>query len=289
MNAKKKALGRGLNALLGDSENISSAESYVSATPDIALDKIEANPWQPRTAFEKQSLEELAASIKQQGIIQPITVRKIGEDRYQLISGERRLRAAKIAGLRSIPAYIREVDDNDLLELALVENLQRENLNAIEIALSFQRLVEECSVTQDQLSERVGKNRSTVTNYLRLLKLNPAVQIGIRDNVITMGHARAIINLADEDVQLDVFGKIVEKGMSVRQVEELVRSMSTQKKTKPIPTTVGVSEKVNEWKNDFSKKTKAKVNVKIQANGKGTISISFKNPDHLSEILKHIQ
>jgi ParB family transcriptional regulator, chromosome partitioning protein len=289
MNAKKKALGRGLNALLGDSEIIAAAESYVSATPDIPLEQIEANPWQPRTAFEKQSLEELAASIKQQGIIQPITVRKIADHQYQLISGERRLRAAKMAGLSEIPAYIREVDDNALLELALVENIQRENLNSIEVALSFQRLIEECDVTQDQLSEKVGKNRTTVTNYLRLLKLHPDVQIGIRDNTISMGHARAIINVADENLQLDIFRRIVEKGMSVRQVEELVRSLSTQKKTKAIPANVSVSDKVNLWKKEFAERTKAKVNVKIQSNGKGTISIGFKNPDHLSEILKHIQ
>ncbi len=289
MNAKKKALGRGLNALLGDSELVASAESYVSATPDIPLDQIEGNPWQPRTAFEEQSLQELAVSIKQQGIIQPITVRKVAENQYQLISGERRLRAARIAELTAIPAFIREVDDNALLELALVENIQRENLNSIEVALSFQRLIEECNLTQDQLSDKVGKSRSTITNHLRLLKLHPDVQIGIRDQLISMGHARAIINVADEKVQLDIFRKITEKGLSVRQVEEIVRSLALVKKDKPLPAKIAVAEHVNLWKKSFSDKTKANVNVKIFPNGKGTISIGFKNPDHLSQILKHLQ
>lgn len=289
MNAKKKALGRGLNALLGDSELVASAESYVSATPDIPLDQIEANPWQPRSAFEEQSLKELAASIRQQGIIQPITVRKIADNQYQLISGERRLRAAKMAGLTEIPAFIREVDDNALLELALVENIQRENLNSIEVALSFQRLIEECNLTQDQLSEKVGKSRSTITNHLRLLKLHPDVQIGIRDQLISMGHARAIINVSDEKVQLDIFRRITEKGLSVRQVEEIVRTLASVKKDKPMSAKIAVSGHVNAWKKSFSDKTKARVNVKILPNGKGSISIGFKNPDHLSQILKHLQ
>jgi len=290
MNAKKKALGRGLNALLGDSDVSDSAvESYVSATPNIPIDDIMANPWQPRTDFEVQSLEELSASIKNQGIIQPITVRKTDDGKFQLISGERRLRASKMAGLKEIPAYIREVDDNELLELALVENIQRENLNSIEVAHSFQRLMEECSLTQDQLSEKVGKKRTTVTNYLRLLKLPPTIQVGIRDNTISMGHARTLINIADEQIQLDIYNRIIEKELSVRQVEEIVRNLSSMKKEKPVSKRISVSNEVSAWKKTFSDKTKAKVDVKISATGKGTISIVFKNPDHLSEILKHIQ
>jgi ParB family transcriptional regulator, chromosome partitioning protein len=290
MNAKKKALGRGLNALLGDSNfDHKAAESYVSATPNIPIENIEANPYQPRTDFEEQSLNDLALSIKNQGIIQPITVRKISDNQFQLISGERRLRAAKIAGLTEIPAYIREVEDNDLLELALVENIQRENLNSIEVALSYQRLIEECNLTQDILSEKIGKSRSSIANYLRLLKLPPALQIGIRDNKISMGHARAIINVDDETKQIDLFHEIIDKDLSVRQIEELVRNLSMKKREKPVPKRMAVSSEVDTWKKDFSKKTNAKVMVKISPTGKGTISIGFKNANHLSEILKHIQ
>jgi ParB family transcriptional regulator, chromosome partitioning protein len=290
MNAKKKAaLGRGLNALLGDSEYGSSqVQSYVSATPNIPIDQISANPWQPRTDFEKQSIDELAVSIKNQGIIQPITVRKTDEG-FQLISGERRLRAAKIAGLTEIPAYIREVEDIDLLELALVENIQRENLNAIEVAHSFQRLIEECGITQDQLSDKVGKKRTTITNYLRLLKLPPSIQIGIRDHKISMGHARSLINIPSENTQLDIFQKIIEKGLSVRQVEEIVRHLQQEKHEKPVSKKIVVSAEIQKWKKSFTDKTNAKVSVKIAPTGKGTISISFKNPEHLSNILKHIQ
>jgi len=290
MNAKKKAaLGRGLNALLGDSDyGTSPVQSYVSATPNIPIDLISANPWQPRTDFEKQSLEELAVSIKNQGIIQPITVRKTDEG-FQLISGERRLRAAKIAGLTEIPAYIREVEDIDLLELALVENIQRENLNSIEVAHSFQRLIEECGITQDQLSDKVGKKRTTITNYLRLLKLPPSIQIGIRDGKISMGHARSLINIPSESTQLDIFQKIIEKGLSVRQVEEMVRNLQQKKQEKPVSKKIAVSAEVQKWKKSFTDKTNAKVSVKIAATGKGSISISFKNPEHLSNILKHIQ
>ncbi len=290
MNAKKKALGRGLNALLGDSEVVASqVESYVSANPNIPIDQIVANPYQPRSAFEEQSLQELATSIKNQGIIQPITVRKTDDNLYQLISGERRLRAAKMAGLTEIPAYIREVDDSELLELALVENIQRENLNSIEVALSFQRLMEECNLTQDQLSEKVGKNRTTITNYLRLLKLPPDIQIGVRDGKISMGHARALINIPKEKTQLDIFKRITEKGLSVRQVEDIVRGINTGANEKPVSKKVAVSQEVSAWRKEFSDKTKATVNVKIQPTGKGTISIGFKNHDHLSEILKLIK
>lgn len=287
MNAKKKALGRGLNALLSDSESVSGiAESFVSATPNIPIDTIIANPFQPRSVFEEQALNELALSIKTQGIIQPITVRKLNDNSFQLISGERRLRAAKMAGLTEIPAYIREVDDIDMLELALVENIQRENLNAIEIAHSFQRLMEECNLTQENLSDKVGKNRTTITNYLRLLKLPPDIQIGIRDNAISMGHARAIINVGDEKAQLEIYQQIAKKGLSVRQVEELVRSFANKKNKKSVSEKASVSEDVQNWKKKFSEKSLAKVDVKMKPGGKGTITIAFKNTDHLKDILK---
>jgi len=291
MNAqKKRALGRGLNALLGDSEILNYGnDSLVAAIPNIPIEKIEANPYQPRTDFEEQALNELAASIKQQGIIQPITVRKLENENYQLISGERRLRASKMAGLTEIPAYVREVEDNDMLELALVENIQRENLNSIEVALSYQRLIEECDFTQDALSDKVGKSRSNITNYLRLLKLPPEIQIAIRDNKISMGHARAIINIGNEKNQSDIFHQIIEKELSVRQVEELVRNLSEKNQQKPISKKLEISEEVEAWKKLIATKTNSKVNIKISPTGKGTISITFKNSEHLSNILKNIQ
>lgn len=290
MNAKKKALGRGLNALLGDSE-IGNAqyETFVFATPKIPIDSIVINPRQPRTDFELQSLEELAKSISNLGIIQPVTVKVIENDKYQLISGERRLRAAKMAGLNEIPAYIREADDNELLEIALVENIQRENLNAIEIAHSFQRLIEECEITQDQLSEKVGKNRTTITNYLRLLKLPAEIQVGIRDNMVTMGHARSLINISDKKAQLSLYAKILEKGLSVRQVEEIVRNLSLNKNIKPEPKHTLISKDIHSWKKSFGEKLNSKVSIKISDSGKGNISISFKNTEHLKEIIRLIQ
>jgi ParB family chromosome partitioning protein len=190
----------------------------------ISVEHIEANPYQPRTHFDQEALQELANSIKIQGIIQPVTLRQLGTNSYQLISGERRLQASKLAGLETIPAYIRKADDQQMLEMALIENIQRENLNAIEIALSYQRLLSECNLRQEELGDRVGKNRSTVTNYLRLLKLPPDVQIGLRDAEISMGHARALIGIDDPKMQVELFRKIVAEELSVRRVEELVRS-----------------------------------------------------------------
>ena len=228
---KKKALGKGLSAILKDpSQDISSAKDsrakdVVGNVAEIDIDSVETNPFQPRSNFDKQALEELTKSISEVGIIQPITVRKSGFNKYQLISGERRLRASKLAGLKSIPAYIRLADDNGMLELALVENIQREDLDAIEVALSYKRLMEECDLNQEQLSDRVGKQRSTVTNYLRLLKLQPLIQAGIRDKMISMGHARALINVEDEDIQLAIYRDVIAKDLSVRKVEEIVRNL----------------------------------------------------------------
>lgn len=227
---KRNALGRGLGALLQDSEsvnndNITSLQT-LNTMSEIDIRAIEVNPFQPRSYFDTDALNELAESIRVQGIIQPITVRQLSRDQYQLISGERRLQASKIAGLRTIPAYVRTANDQQMLELALIENIQRENLNSIEIALSYQRLISECNLKQDELGERVGKNRTTVNNYIRLLKLPPEIQVALRDNKISMGHARAIINIEHVDTKLSIFRKIMEEDLSVRKVEEIVRDLS---------------------------------------------------------------
>ena len=230
---KKRGLGRGLDAILQSPEtDITSSDisgNYVAgAVAELNIDFIEANPFQPRTDFDETALNELAESIKIQGVIQPVTVRKMGRDKYQLISGERRLRASKMAGLKTIPVFIRVANDEQMLEMALIENTHREGLNAIEIALSYQRLIEECNITQEQLSEKVGKDRSTVTNFLRLLKLPPEVQVALRDGFISMSQARAIINIEDKAKQLVILKEIIDKDLSVRQVEELVRSLNTK-------------------------------------------------------------
>ena len=230
--AKKNALGRGLGALIDGVEK-EILEKKVEANKDILIDSIDGNPFQPRTTFDAQSLEELAASIRKLGVIQPLTVREAANGRYQLIAGERRLRAAKLAGLTHVPAYIRTADDQAMLELALVENIQREDLDAIEVAICFQRLTEECKLTQEELSERVGKQRSTVANYLRLLKLPAEIQLGIRNKQLMMGHARTLINIEDPKKQINVYYKIIEGDLSVRQVEELVRDLQAEQSKDP--------------------------------------------------------
>src|SRR5580698_3355896 len=230
---KRNALGKGLSALLNDSVNVmpdkgravgSSPEvNDMGSVNEIRIVEIEVNPFQPRTDFDEQALQELSESIKLQGLIQPITVRRVNAHSYQLISGERRLRASKLAGLTQIPAYVRTANDQQMLEMALIENIQRENLNAIEVALSFQRMIEECSLKQEELGDRVSKNRSTVTNYLRLLKLPPMIQASIRDGQISMGHARALLSVNDPGKQLYIHKHIIQQGLSVRKVEEMVR------------------------------------------------------------------
>jgi ParB family transcriptional regulator, chromosome partitioning protein len=230
--AKKSALGRGLGALIEDVNQDSQyyvephQETTVDAVNEIDMNSIEVNPFQPRTDFDLEGLNELAASIKQLGIIQPITVRKVNDSKYQLISGERRFRASKIAGLSKIPAYVRTADDNTMLELALVENIQREDLNAIEIAIGYQRLIDECNLTQENLSERVGKKRATVANYLRLLKLPAEVQLGLRDKKLSMGHARALVSIDDPKIQMEVYRQVLEQELSVRAIEGLVKRLS---------------------------------------------------------------
>jgi len=293
---KKQALGRGLSALLKDPKaDISTAkdegaDKVIGNIAEIELSAIEVNPFQPRTFFNEESLKELSASIKELGIIQPITVRKLGFNKYQLVSGERRFRASKLAGLTQIPAYIRIANDQEMLEMALVENIQRQDLDAIEVALSYQRLIEECNLTQDQMSERVGKKRSTVTNYLRLLKLDPIVQTGIRDGILSMGHGRALINIEDTEVQLEFYELILKDGLSVRQVEELVKNYkegvtpSKTKTEKPIPTEY-VTSTAKTLTNHFGNK----VDIKVGKNGKGKIVINFHSEADLERIKNLIQ
>lgn len=289
---KSGGLGRGLNALIAgsyDKKIDPETVKEVNTIAEISLDQIETNPFQPRTHFDQTALEELSESIKVQGIIQPITVRKLNENSYQLISGERRFQASKLAGLKTIPAYIRKADDQQMLEMALIENIQRENLNAIEIALSYQRLLSECSLKQEELGDRVGKKRTTVTNYLRLLKLPPDIQIGLRDNTISMGHARALINIENADVQLDIFNQTVKDDLSVRKVEELVRNLQKPKlKEDPAQTKLPL-EHVAELKKVESRLSShfgTKIYVKTSSEGKGEIKIPFVSTDDLNRILE---
>jgi ParB family chromosome partitioning protein len=286
---KKRGLGRGLDAILQSPEtDITSSDisgNYVAgAVAEMNIDFIEANPFQPRTDFDESALNELAESIKIQGVIQPVTVRKMGRDKYQLISGERRLRASKMAGLKTIPVFIRVANDEQMLEMALIENTHREGLNAIEIALSYQRLIEECNITQEQLSEKVGKDRSTVTNFLRLLKLPPEVQVALRDGFISMSQARAIINIEDKTKQLVILKEIIDKDLSVRQVEELVRSLNSKnvktKKQKDV-----LPEAFIFTVDSLSKSLNTKVKINRNSKGKGSLTIDFKNDEDFERLI----
>ncbi|WP_151087231.1 ParB/RepB/Spo0J family partition protein [Hymenobacter baengnokdamensis] len=300
--AKRKigGLGRGLNALIeGSYEHKGDREQRlvphpVNSVGQIPVGQIEANPYQPRSHFDQEALAELADSIKIQGIIQPVTVRQLGTNSFQLISGERRLQASKLAGLETIPAYIRKADDQQMLEMALIENIQRENLNAIEIALSYQRLLSECQLRQEDLGERVGKNRSTVTNYLRLLKLPPSIQIGLRDSVIGMGHARALINIEDPQQQVDLFRRIVAEDLSVRRVEEIVRNgfgrpvgSPAAARTQPTPV-VPVAE-LRRTERQLTDHFGSKVQLRPGAQGRGEIKISFDSVEDMQRILHILQ
>lgn len=295
MNAKKKGLGRGLSALLtgNDTEELltpEAAEKRPAGVAAIPVDLIETNPFQPRTEFDETALAELSESIQALGIIQPITVRKSENGRYQLISGERRFRASKLAGLEEIPAYVRTTNDQGMLEMAIVENIQRENLNAIEVAISFKRLADECSLTQEQLSERVAKKRSTITNYLRLLKLPAEIQAGIRENLISMGHARALISLPSEVQQLKIFRQIIDKDLSVRAVEDLVRDGD---KVKAAPKTSEKTEEgafaLGQYLEKMVDFFHANVEIKEGKKGDGKITISYTSPEDLDRILKLIE
>lgn len=292
--SKKIGLGRGLKSLLSDTPSTKNltevrpvAQSQTSGMSEILLSEIETNPFQPRKHFDQEALKELADSIKIHGIIQPLTVRKLANNRFQLIAGERRFQASKIAGLKAIPAFVRSANDQQMLEMGLIENIQRENLNPIEISLSYQRLISECNLKQDELAGRVGKNRSTVTNYLRLLKLPPDIQIALRDNKLSMGHARAIINIENADAQLYVFKKILEEELSVRKVEELVRDISATSKKSITPAKAQKSNPardINKLQSKLSSHFGTKVSIKSDGK-KGELKIPFLSIEDLNRIL----
>jgi len=283
---KKNALGRGLDALIDTSSAFHTSKQR--EPNEINIDLIEANPYQPRSTFDEETLQELADSIRELGLIQPITVRILDNGRYQLISGERRLRAAKIAGLDKVTAYIRIADDQGMLEMALVENIQREDLNAIEVAISYQRLIDECKLTQDILSQRVGKKRSTVTNYIRLLNLPAKIQLGLRSEKISMGHARALLGLKDEDTQLMIYDQILKYDFSVRRVEDIIRELnsdgtSEQKISKK--KVFATAEDYLQLQKHLSACFATTIDFKRTAKGKGKIIIPFKNDADLERII----
>ncbi len=294
MTAKRPALGRGLDALLGENKSgspvqghenvppsLDSEEGVIGAIAAIPIDQIDANPFQPRTQFNDERLEELCQSIRTNGVITPITVRKTG-GRYQLISGERRLRASKLAGLTEIPAYIRMANDNQSLEMALIENIQREDLNAIDVALSYQALMDAYKYNQDELGKRVGKGRSTVTNYLRLLNLPAVIQLYLKDNKISMGHARCLVGIENEEQQLDLARKVIEQDLSVRQLENSIRQKTPvqpqKKETAPVP------DWFPEAQRRLSEKLALPVSLKSNKKGKGSIVIDFSSEEELQKI-----
>ncbi len=289
------ALGRGLGALIEDANTIprevdGQQDRFSAGTvQEVDIEKITANPFQPRTTFDEEALQELSDSIKELGIIQPLTVRVL-EDGFQLIAGERRLRAAKIAGLKTVPAYFRTADDQGMLEMALVENIQREDLDAIEVAISYQRLVDECNLTHDSLSERVGKKRTTVTNYLRLLKLPAEIQVGIRERKLYMGHARAILSLEDNALRMKAFELIIENDLSVRKAEDLVRKLAIQPQI--TPSKEGEKEEPNEEIGIIEEKLQEYlgwgVQVKQSKSGAGKIIISYRTQGELDELMERM-
>jgi len=294
MQGKKKALGRGLSAILESPEtDITSrdisGEYVVGAVAHVSIDQIDPNPFQPRTYFDESGLAELVISIQNQGIIQPVTVRKMGYDKYQLISGERRLKASRLAGFTAIPAYIRVANDEQMLEMALVENLHREDLNPLEIAISFQRLLDECNLRQEELSKKVGKDRTTISNYVRLLTLPTEIQLAIRDAKISMGHARALITVSDTKVQLLILHRILEKKLSVRQVEEIVRTFVSgspplKKHEKPL-----LPVRFEKAREILISKLGANVDLKINTKGNGVIIIPFSSDEDFDRILSEIE
>jgi len=301
MTTKRQALGRGLGALLsGAGEEVAEPSlqpkgNVVSGSVAmIRVGEIETNPFQPRNEFEQEALEELAESIRVLGIIQPVTLRQLGDNKYQLISGERRFRASQLAGLTEIPAYIRTADDQAMLEMALVENIQREDLNAIEVAFSYQRLIDECKLTQEQLSQRVAKKRSTITNYLRLLKLPAQIQSGIKEGKISMGHARALINAGDEKLQLQIYGQIVDEDFSVRQVEDLVRKQNEEKKEKrpaavkeeKLPLDENKIASFKLYGDKLSSILNRPITIQQGKDGRGNILIEFETEDQLEKIIE---
>ena len=289
---RKKVLGRGLSALLNDTDNDiesvveKNTENIIGNIIDLPLENITNNPFQPRTHFNEETLKELSVSIKELGVIQPITVRKIKGNQYELVSGERRLRASKLAGLDRIPSYVRLANDQESLEMALVENIQRQDLDPIEIGLSYQRLIDEIKLTQDQLSERVGKKRSTIANYMRLLKLDPIIQTGIRDQFITMGHGRALVNIEDSKLQLDLYKQIVKKGLSVRAIETLVKSF---RNTKTSYTNSYLSPFIKQAAEELEIIFDTSVSITSNNQGKGVLKITFESQEKLHHIINKIK
>ncbi len=282
---RKNALGRGLGALIEDADR----EKYenIDSISDININQIETNPYQPRSKFDEEGLNELASSIKELGIIQPITVRKLADGKFQLITGERRFRASIIAGLKKMPAYFRTADDQAMLELALVENIQREDLDSVEIAISYQRLIEECQLTQENLSERVGRKRSTISNYLRLLKLPAEIQLGIREKKLSMGHARTLVNIEDPKTQIKVFYRVIDEELSVRKTEELVRQMNrnANKDTSKNERKQKINEDFQKLSQHLSDFFNARVQFRVNEDGKGKIVIPFDNTEEMERII----
>jgi len=279
---KRNALGRGLGALIEEND----MRTNTPVSNEVTINEIEANPFQPRIHFDEESLQDLATSIKELGIIQPITLRKLGDRKYQIIAGERRFRASKLAGLTTIPSFVREVGDETMLEMALVENIQREDLDAIEIALSYQRLIDECNLTQETLSEKVGKKRSTISNYLRLLRLPAVIQKAIREQEITMGHARALVNIQETETQIMVYRQVVKYDFSVRKTEEIVRKISSEDgEGKPVRKSTPFPDEYRDLKNHLTKHFSTGVVFKINDIGKGKIEIPFNDPKDLERII----
>lgn len=299
MNSKRNALGRGLSAILRNpktdiTDNRTDEKNLVASISEIAIEDIQINPFQPRVNFEKEKIYELAESIKELGIIQPITVRKLGYNKFQLISGERRLKASKELGLKSIPSFIRIANDEQMLEMALVENIQRENLNPIEIAISFQRLIKECNLTQEECGNKLGKKRSTITNFLRLLKLPLEIQDGLKKDKISIGHARALINIKNEKNQLNIFNDIIDNGFSVREVEQIAKDFSDRNynysaKRKKIDSDDIIPFGHQKKLFDLSKSLNVEIKLKRNKKGNGKIIIPFTDDDKLSEIFNKIK
>ena len=284
---KRQALGRGLSALLDDSSSATPTnnESVVGNVIELALDQIEVNPFQPRSNFNQDAIDDLAKSIQALGVIQPITVRKTNNGIFQLVSGERRLRAGKSVGLSTIPSFIRTADDQESLEMALVENIQREDLDPIEVALSYQRLIDEIELTQEELSERVGKKRSTITNYLRLLRLDPIIQTGMRDGFISMGHGRALISVEDRSAQLSIYEQILAKGLSVRATEKLVKADPVSPANKTAPSNPYIEGKLKFYQKLFGDKAR----IQLNASGGGQIVIPFTSEKDFKSLTKRLQ
>ena len=287
MSIKRNALGRGLDSLISMGEVQTSGSSAIN---EIPISQISPNPEQPRTNFDGDSLEELAMSIRELGIIQPLTLRSVGVDSYQIISGERRYRAARLAGLDSVPAYVRTANDSEITEMALIENIQREDLNAIEIALTFRKLIDQYKLTQERLSERIGKKRTTIANFLRLLKLPAEVQIGLRDRKVDMGHARALLSLDKAPLQLKLYNEIIKKGLSVRQVEAMAKQLQEREAAAEGEAQVSERQKSNRdydiLKKHLNSSFKTPVKLSVDASGKGKITFPFKNEEELENLIR---